>query len=135
MNHILLVVVVAAVLLFGAMQLGARRLARRAQGRRAPDTGAVDGPIPPDALRVYYFHAPHCGPCRSMTPLVDEVRASHPHLIKVDVSQAPELARGFGVVATPSFAVVDGGVIQHVSLGTQSRSALARMLRIDAKAG
>lgn len=111
-----------------------RRLGRRAEGRAAPDTSAVDADVAPESLRVYDFHAPHCGPCRSMTPLLDELRASPPNLIKVDVSQAPELARGFGIVATPSFAVVDGGMIQRVSLGVHSRSALARMLRIDANA-
>lgn len=133
MNHLLPVIVVASVLFFGVMQLGVKRLARRAQGRPAPDTRAVDGDLLPDSLRVYYFYAPHCGPCRKMTPLVDELRASHPELIKIDVSQAPELARGFGVVATPSFAVVAGGVIQRVSLGIQSRSALARMLPFEAQ--
>lgn len=133
MNYLLLLVVVATVVLFGVAQLGLQRLGRRAQGRPAPDTRAVDGELLPEAPRLYYFHAPHCGPCRSMTPLVDKLRASHPDLIKIDVSQTPELAHRFGIVATPSFALVAGGVIQHVSLGVQSRSALERMLRFEAK--
>lgn len=134
MNSVMLFLVAVIALLFGAAQLGMRRLGHRAEGRAAPDTRAFDGDARPQSLRVYYFYAPHCGPCRSMTPLIDELRASYPNLIKVDVSHAPEVAQGFYVVATPSFAVVDRGVIQRVFLGVSNKSKILRMLRVDANA-
>lgn len=83
------------VLLQGLMWLQARR----AQGRPAPDTTLVDGKAAADRVRVYYFYATHCGPCRSMMPLVERLRGDHRNLIKLDVSESRELARSFGVAA------------------------------------
>lgn len=123
--------VAGLVLLLVAMQFMALRQARRSEGRPAPDTASVDGEAGIDVRRVYYFHALHCGPCRAMTPLVDRIGASHRNLVKVDVAQRPDLARGFGIAATPSFVRVDNGVIRQVRLGGQSEKQLLNLLQGD----
>lgn len=102
--------------------------AKRSEGRPAPDTVAVDGAAQGADRRVYYFHAVHCGPCRAMTSLVDRLAAAHPNLIKVDVAEFPDLARAFGVAATPSFVQVDDGVVCKVRLGGLRERQLLAML-------
>lgn len=113
------------ILLQGLMWLQARR----AQGHPAPDTTRVDGAATADRVRVYYFYAAHCGPCKSMMPLVERLRGDHRNLIKLDVSESHELARSFGVAATPSFIQVIDGVIRQVKLGGQSEVRLLAMLQ------
>ena len=115
------------------MQLIPLWLVRRSLGLAAPDTTAVDGPAAAEPRRVYYFHAPHCGPCRAMTPLLDRLREAHPTLIKVDVAESLELARDFGIAGTPSFVLVENGAIRRVKLGGQSERGLLKLLTGDAQ--
>lgn len=115
-------------LLLLAQQLTLRR-AKDIEGRPAPDTGAVDGEARVAGRRVYYFHSVRCGPCRAMTPIVDHLRESHRNLIKVDVAETPELARGFGIAATPSFIVVENEVVRQVKLGGLSEKQLLNLIQ------
>lgn len=70
------------------------------------------------------FCAAHCGPCRTIGPVVDRLRLYYPNLIKVDVAVHPDLARGFGIAATPSFIVVADGRIREIKLGVPAESWL-----------
>jgi len=114
--HWLIYPVAGFIALLFLMQFIALRRARQSEGRAAPDTTAVDGAAQADRRRVYYFYATHCGPCRAMTPVVDRLRTEHRNLIKINVAEAPDLARGFGIAATPSFVLVEDGAIRQVKL-------------------
>lgn len=114
-----------------AFQLAVWWRSRQSQGRVAPDTRAVDGEAALAPLRVYYFYAEHCGACRATTPLVGQLRTEHPHLIALDIHEAPELARAFGVVATPGFYQVIDGVIRRVRIGGVNASQLRALLAND----
>ena len=102
--------------------------AKRSVGRAAPDTAAVDRGAQGTEPRVYYFHAAHCGHCHAMTPPVDRLAATHGNLIKVDVAERPDLARGFGIAATPSFVRVEGGKVRTVRLGCLGERQLLALL-------
>lgn len=103
--------------------------ARRARGRRAPETRTVDGPAATDRIRVYYFFAEHCAPCRAMRPLIERLCGTHRNLVRLDIAESRELARAFGVVATPCFIQVVDGVVRQVKLGGLSETRLMRLLQ------
>jgi len=115
MNIVLTIVFVLLGLLV-VWQWRMSQKARDMQGSPAPDTREVDGHIDTPA-RVYFFHATHCRPCKSMMPLVDEISAEFPNLIKLEVSQHIGLARAFRIAGTPSFIAVRDGLISEVKLG------------------
>ena len=125
-------------LLFGLMaamilfQIFMSRLAKRAVGQPAPDTTTVDGEAHNMRRRVYYFYATHCGPCRAMTPIVDQMRATHPNLIKINIDDSLEIAQGFRIAGTPSLVLVEEGLIRQVLLGAQSENKLKHMLEATA---
>lgn len=121
---------VAALLLLS--QLAMWLQARRSHGRPAPDTRAVDGEAAADPVRVYYFYSERCGHCRTMMPLVECLRVSHRNLVKLDTAEAHELARAFGVVATPCFIQVADGLIRRVKLGALSEKQLRALLLASA---
>lgn len=76
------------------------------------------------------FWASWCGPCRMLSPVVDEVAAENPQVkvCKVNVDEQPELAQAFGVASIPTLVVMrDGRAIQQ-SVGVRPKSDIVAML-------
>jgi thioredoxin 1 len=113
-------ILVGAALLMAALQLWTLWGARRLRGRPVADAGR--------GRQVFYFHSPHCGPCRALTPMVQRLAADHPQLRPVDASAEPELARRFGVMGTPTFIATDDGVIGEVVVGGMTEARLKAWL-------
>ena len=57
------------------------------------------------------FWAPWCGPCRMVSPVVDEIAEERDDIVvgKVNVDEQPELAAQFGVMSIPTLLVFKGG--------------------------
>lgn len=72
------------------------------------------------------FWAPWCGPCKMMSPIIDEIGASMPGLTvaKVNVDEQPALAQRFNVLSIPTFLVVKGGSQVDQFSGAMSKDAL-----------
>ena len=82
----------------------------------------------PAGNRLFYFYSPSCGPCRSMTPIVDKLASQSNVITKVDISKDPELAGRFGIRATPTTVLVENNTIKAVRLGAQSQQQLQKLL-------
>ena len=121
----LIISLVVAILLF---QFFISHQAKRALGMHAPDTTAVDGAAFNMPRKVYYFYAKHCEHCRTMTPIVDQLRATYPNLIKINIDEFKAIAQTFKIVATPSLIVVEEGIIRKILLGSQSEKKLKAIL-------
>ncbi len=65
------------------------------------------------------FFAERCGPCKQLTPLLEEFSDEHPEVrvVKVDVDNDPELTKRYGVRAMPTLLVFRGGQITSRSVG------------------
>ena len=59
------------------------------------------------------FYADWCGPCRMVSPIVDEIAEERDDLLvgKVNVDNEPELAEQFGVFSIPTLVVMKNGEI------------------------
>ncbi len=111
------------------MQLAVWLGSRRMRGRPAPALDAFLDPAQRDRERLlFYFFSERCGPCRAMTPVIDELRAERDDVVKVDVAVDSSLAAAFGVRATPTVVLVEHGVVREVLLGGQSRARLEKLL-------
>lgn len=108
-------------------QIWAVARASRMRGRAVPKLVELPGT---DAGRqMYYFHSPRCGACRAITPRVRDLGMHYPNLHSIDVAERLDLAHALGVTATPSFVLVEDGVIREVLLGAQSERKLEALLR------
>ena len=108
-----ILIVVAIIVLF---QWSTYRMAKKSEGMDAPNTEVIDdGNL--SNKKVYFFHSEKCGPCRAIKPMVEKLRQENKNLIMVDIMQYTDIARGFGVAATPSFVAVVNGVINEVKVG------------------
>ena len=76
------------------------------------------------------FWAPWCGPCRMVSPIVDEIaeETSSVKVGKVNVDEQPELAQQFAVMSIPTLIVFKNGAVVKKSVGAQSKEAILAML-------
>ena len=76
------------------------------------------------------FWAEWCGPCRMLSPVVDQIAAERADIKvgKVNVDEQPELARQFGVMSIPTLVVMKNGEAVAQSVGVQPKEAILRML-------
>ena len=77
------------------------------------------------------FFATWCGPCRMVSPIVDEIAEERGDIkvCKVDVDREPELAQAFGVASIPTLVVMKGGKVADKAVGMRSKRAILDMLQ------
>ncbi len=77
------------------------------------------------------FWASWCGPCRMVSPVVDEIAEEHPEIKvgKVNVDEQPELAAQFQVMSIPTLIVMKEGKAVASSVGFCSKEAIVSMFR------
>ena len=76
------------------------------------------------------FFATWCGPCRMLSPIIEEIAAERTDIKvgKIDTDAEPELARAFGVTSIPSVFVVKDGKVTGQSLGYVPKEKLLALL-------
>ncbi|MCI9450343.1 MAG: thioredoxin [Clostridiales bacterium] len=76
------------------------------------------------------FYADWCGPCRMVSPLVDEIAEENPQYLvgKINVDEQPELAQAFGVASIPTLVVMKNGKIVNQSSGARPKQQILSML-------
>lgn len=76
------------------------------------------------------FYADWCGPCRMISPVVDEIAEENPQYLigKVNVDKEPEMARTFKVFSIPTLIVMRNGEVTSRSTGAKSKSEIVAML-------
>lgn len=76
------------------------------------------------------FWAAWCGPCRMITPIIEEIAGERPDIKvgKINVDEETELASQFGVTSIPTLVVmVNGQVVNRVN-GAIPKNAILSML-------
>ena len=76
------------------------------------------------------FWAPWCGPCRMVSPVVDEIASERGDITvgKVNVDEQPELAAQFGVMSIPTLVVMKGGKVVNQMVGARPKAQILAML-------
>ena len=75
--------------------------------------------------------APWCGPCRVLSPIVEELARDHAgrlKVVKVNVDDNPALARRFSAFSIPTLVVISGGRVVDRVVGAVPKSQLAILL-------
>jgi len=77
------------------------------------------------------FWASWCGPCRMMSPIVEEIAKEHTEIrvAKVNVDNEPELAQRYKVMNIPTLLMFRGGDIIKRQIGAVSKSRLEEMIQ------
>ena len=77
------------------------------------------------------FYADWCGPCRMVSPIVEEIAAENPQYLigKINVDKEPELAEKFKVLSIPTLVVIKNGNITDQSAGARPKAEILAMLK------
>ena len=77
------------------------------------------------------FWAEWCGPCRMVSPILDEIASEYSDkidIVKVNVDEEPQLAIQYGVTGIPMMAVFQGGTIAKQMVGARPKTAIVEDL-------
>ena len=76
------------------------------------------------------FWASWCGPCRMLSPIVDEIAEERTDIkvTKVNVDEQEELAMRFGIMSIPTLIVFKNGEAVKRTMGVQPKAAILGLL-------
>lgn len=76
------------------------------------------------------FWASWCGPCRMLSPIVDEIAEERTDIkvAKVNVDEQEELAMRFGIMSIPTLIVFKNGEAVKRTMGVQPKAAILGLL-------
>lgn len=77
------------------------------------------------------FWAPWCGPCRMLTPVIEELateNAGKAKVVKMNIDDSPTTPAQFGISSIPTLIVFSGGQVVDRFVGVQPKNRLQAAL-------
>ena len=76
------------------------------------------------------FYADWCGPCRMVSPIVDEIAEEREDIkvCKVDIDEQPELASRYRIMSVPTLMVLKNGQVMEQSIGAKPKHQILAMV-------
>lgn len=78
------------------------------------------------------FWATWCGPCKMMSPIVEEIGeevGNNIKVAKIDIDANQSLAVKYGIMSIPTFIVFEDGIPKSTTIGMRSKSELLDLLK------
>ena len=77
------------------------------------------------------FYADWCGPCRMLSPIIEEIAKENDEyeFVKVNVDDCPDVSRKYGIMSIPTLIVFENGVEKKKTLGFHSLDEVKGFLK------
>ena len=95
---------------------------------------SFDGLLESEKLVIVDFWATWCGPCRMLSPLLDEVEEEMSDkitVVKVNVDDADEIAMRYRIMSIPTLIFFKDGVMVDRSVGAMPKSMLVEKINAN----
>ena len=86
-----------------------------------------------DKLTIVDFWAEWCGPCRAISPVIEELSKQYQGEInigKLNVDQNPDTSVTYGITSIPAILFIKNGKVVDKQMGAASRSALEKKINL-----
>lgn len=77
------------------------------------------------------FYADWCGPCKMMSPIIDEIAEEMKETIKVgkiNVDENQDLAMEYGVMSIPTIVILKNGEVQKTFVGVTDKEEIKQAI-------
>ena len=77
------------------------------------------------------FWAPWCGPCKMLSPIIDEIAdeyAGKVKIVKLNIDDSGDIATKYGVMSIPTLILFKNGDIANKTVGLQAKPALKKLI-------
>lgn len=95
------------------------------------DTNFQESVIDRNGLTVIDFWAEWCGPCRMISPIVEELSKEYDGKVfvgKVDVDSNPEVSMKYGIRSIPTILFLKNGEVVDKHVGATTKQVLANKI-------
>ena len=86
--------------------------------------------IESDQATIVDFWAPWCGPCRAVSPVLEEIdgERSDVRVVKLNTDDNPQVTGRYGITGIPTLNVYVGGEVVKTLVGAYPKQKLVREL-------
>ena len=123
-----LITVLVIISVFVGLKFLMQKRAQRSKGKEV-DISIFDEDIKTllkSEKSILYFYTPTCGACKSQTPIIDKLEAETNAVGKIDLSVNRDTAKEFGIMGTPSTAIMSGNRIAEIFIGLKQENFLKK---------
>jgi thioredoxin 1 len=91
------------------------------------DASFSDDVLKSDKTILVDFWAEWCGPCRAVSPILDQIADEHAgkiEIVKLNVDENPQSAMNYQITSIPAMKVFKGGEVVKTVIGAKPKPAL-----------
>jgi thioredoxin 1 len=96
------------------------------------DANFADDVLGSDKPVLVDFWAEWCGPCRMVTPILEDIASTHSEavtFVKLNVDENPKTAAALAITSLPTLAVFQNGEMVKTIIGAKPKQALLAELQ------
>jgi len=86
-----------------------------------------------DKLTVVDFWAEWCGPCRAISPIIEELSKQYDGKVKIgklNVDQNPDIGVNYGITSIPAILFIKDGKVVDKQMGAAPKSILEKKIQL-----
>lgn len=75
---------------------------------------------------IIYFYSPNCSACKYQAPVIENLKKQNYNVLPIDVSRDLQTARLFGIMGTPSIAIMSKNTIKELFVGFRDEEIIKK---------